>query len=45
MSHIVTNEEYAKFKKDSLFLEYLKAAGVDNWTGYSDAHRMMEEEE
>ena len=27
------------------FLDALRAAGVDNWEGYSEAHRLLEEGE
>lgn len=30
-----------KVQEDSEFLECLKAAGVDNWDGYSEAQEMM----
>lgn len=33
----------SKLEYDSDFLESLKACGVDNWSGYSDACDMMEE--
>lgn len=31
--------------EDSKFLNCLKAAGVDNWSGYSDAWELMKEDE
>jgi hypothetical protein len=27
----------AEYEEDSIFLSYLRAGGVDNWDGYSDA--------
>jgi hypothetical protein len=33
----ITVKEYQKLLADSAFLEALKAAGVDNWSGYSEA--------
>lgn len=36
-------EENAKYIDDSVFLDALKAAGVDNWSGYENAHKLMEE--
>lgn len=33
--------ELEKVQEDSEFLECLKAAGVDNWDGYSEAQEMM----
>ena len=50
MSHLngednsITEEfraELEKVQEDSEFLECLKAAGVDNWDGYSEAQEMM----
>lgn len=41
----ITKAEYDELLHDSDFLMCLRAAGVDNWCGYSDAHDMMEEEE
>lgn len=38
----ISRAEYDKLKRDSLLLEALQAAGVDNWEGYSDAIHMME---
>ena len=32
-------EEYKQLKSDARFLSYLEAYGVDNWDGYSDAHK------
>lgn len=33
--------ELEKVQEESEFLNCLKACGVDNWDGYSDAHQMM----
>jgi cytochrome c556 len=34
-------EALEKVQEESEFLECLKACGVDNWDGYSDAQNMM----
>jgi len=39
----ITNKEYQQLLDDSLFLGCLIGAGVDNWTGYSDAQEAMED--
>lgn len=36
--------EYERLLKDSRFLNALEQAGVDNWEGYSEAWRIMEEQ-
>lgn len=33
----ITKEEYDRLIQESLFLECLRCAGVDNWDGYSEA--------
>lgn len=33
--------EYIILKEDSLMLQYLNEAGVDNWEGYSDAYQLF----
>lgn len=33
----ITKKEYDKLKKDSQWLECLRATGVDNWEGFSYA--------
>lgn len=38
----ISRAEYDSLKRDSLMLEALEAAGVNNWEGYSDAIHMME---
>lgn len=40
----ISVNEYAILARDSEFLDALRAAGVDNWNGYSEACRMMREE-
>ena len=35
-------EEYRKKCEEIDFLDCLRAAGVDNWNGYSDAQEMLE---
>lgn len=35
---ILSKNEYEELKKASIFLESLKAHGVDNWVGYGDAY-------
>lgn len=37
--------ELEKVQEESEFLNCLKACGVDNWDGYSDAQEMMWPEE
>lgn len=39
---ILTPEEYNSMKKDVEFLEALRAAGVDNWSGYDMAFEFLE---
>ena len=41
----ITKKEYDKLVKDSTWLSYLEAAGVDNWDGSSYAYEMQEEDE
>ena len=38
----ISQAEYDQLKQDSLMLEALRAAGVDNWDGYSEAVAMLE---
>ena len=43
----ITKEEYEKLKDDSLFLQALQGAGVDNWDGYEyaqDSYNEMKDE-
>ena len=39
----ISEEEYEELKSDSKFLDYLQAAGVDNWDGYDYAQELMED--
>lgn len=41
----ITKKEYDQLIKDSEFLNALRAAGVDNWNGYSMAYDILEEKE
>jgi len=34
---------YNELSDDSEFLSYLRAAGVDNWEGYDEALKMVEQ--
>lgn len=40
----ITVSEYNSLVKDSEFLSCLEACGVDNWNGYGDACKMLEED-
>ena len=40
---VITKEEYESLLEDSNFLSALKAAGVDNWSGYGEAFDIMRE--
>ena len=35
---------FERIQKESHFLDCLRAAGVDNWSGYDDAREMWEQE-
>lgn len=41
----ITQEEYDNLLEDSIFLQALSSAGVDNWEGYEDALDALEEDE
>lgn len=41
----ISKKEYESLLKDSLFLECLQGAGVDNWSGYDYAIEIMDERE
>lgn len=41
----ISKKAYEKLLKDSEWLSYLEAAGVDNWDGYGIAQEMMDEDE
>jgi hypothetical protein len=40
----ISKEEYESLLEDSQFLAALRAAGVDNWDGYSEAFEYLDEE-
>lgn len=40
----ISKKEYDSLVKDSEFLQALRAAGVDNWEGYSIAQDYLEED-
>lgn len=42
---VVTRSEYESLLEARAFLDCLDACGVDNWSGYSDAQQMFNEEE
>lgn len=37
-------KRYNDLLESEAFLEALEAVGVDNWEGYSEAHKMLEDE-
>lgn len=39
----ITQDEYDELLSDAEFLNYLHAAGVENWDGYDFAREMLEE--
>lgn len=39
----ISREEYDKLIKDQAFLEALICCGVDNWGGYEEAQRIVNE--
>ena len=41
----ISKEKYDQLIEDSTFLNALRAMGVDNWEGYSEAYRMVIEDE
>lgn len=41
----IPKKEYDKLFNDSEFLNALRAAGVDNWEGYSEALKLIQEDE
>lgn len=41
---IIPKSEYERLIEAEEFLNCLRAAGVDNWSGYDDAREMMNEE-
>lgn len=40
---IISEEDLAELENDSLFLDCLKEAGVDNWDGYDNAINLFNE--
>jgi hypothetical protein len=43
MNNEIKSHLLEELKEDSLFLECLRMAGVDNWEGYSYAHSLYRE--
>lgn len=41
----IPEEEYKQMVQDIKFLDALRAAGVDNWSGYDYALDILEEDE
>lgn len=41
----ITKEEYERLQRDSLWLQCLESAGVDNWSGYDYAQELLDESE
>lgn len=41
----ISKKEYDRLLADSNFLSALETVGVDNWEGYSEARKMLREEE
>jgi len=41
----IPKEKYDEMLKRIAWLECLEAAGVDNWQGIDEAHKMLEESE
>jgi hypothetical protein len=39
----ITKEEYDQLCKESDWLSWLEAAGVDNWEGFDEARNMRDE--
>lgn len=39
----ISVKEYERLLARVDFLEWLEAAGVDNWVGFGEAHEMMRE--
>ena len=39
----ISVEEYNELLDEKAFLDILRACGVNNWDGYSDAHEMYRE--
>jgi len=42
----ITKKQYERLRYNSILLDYLEGCGaVDNWEGYSEARREMQEDE
>ncbi len=41
----ITKKEYDSLVEDSDFLNALQGAGVDNWEGYSEALKMLDDDD
>ena len=41
----ISKKEYEQLLEDSKFLQALRDSGVDNWEGYSEAYRILAEDE
>ena len=41
----ISRKKYDQLQRDSDMLNALEACGVDNWEGYSDAHKYREQQE
>ena len=41
----ISRKEYEQLQKDTNMLNALEACGVDNWEGYSEAHKYLREQE
>lgn len=39
----ITQEQFDRLVADASFLDALEALGVDNWDGYGDARRMVDD--
>ena len=42
---VIKSRTYKTLQEESNFLAALEECGVDNWSGYSDACKLVEEEE
>ena len=41
----ISRKEYDQLQKDAAMLNALENCGVDNWEGYSEAHRYLREQD
>ncbi len=39
----IPKSKYDALRQDTLFLEALRQLGVDNWEGFSEAHKLVKE--